>query len=86
MHQKLVIGLVLAMVLLISGIFFWNMNTQNKDEDNTSPSSAATITSEELEQGWYWGEVKRPGTPDTWILVLQGTRSVRWIDPNIVTQ
>ncbi|MBN1386041.1 hypothetical protein JW968_03635 [Candidatus Woesearchaeota archaeon] len=42
--------------------------------------SAPEITSQELQQGWYYGALdqKKPGTPDTWVHVGDGTRSAMW--------
>ncbi len=39
-----------------------------------------TITDVELARGWYYGAVdtKKPGTPDTWILVSTGARLDMW--------
>ena len=50
------------------------------NKENDKPTVGA-ITAEELAQGWYWGETKLEGTPDTWKLMFKGTRSARWADP-----
>ncbi|MFH0776412.1 MAG: hypothetical protein V1936_02260 [Patescibacteria group bacterium] len=43
-------------------------------------SKLAQISAAELQRGWYYGdrETKKPGTPDTWILVDSGSRSAMW--------
>ena len=43
------------------------------------------VTAEELEQGWYYGRSKRPGTPDTWQYKVEedgyARGYTRWYDP-----
>ncbi len=43
-------------------------------------NSLTSISAGELQRGWYYGDrdAKKPGTPDTWILVDAGTRAAMW--------
>ena len=52
-------------------------NTADQIPDN---SDLPKISSAELQRGWYYGDKdqKKPGTPDTWIIVDSGTRSAMW--------
>lgn len=45
--------------------------------------SQPTISSEDIERGWYTGreEEKKVGTPDTWIWVNKGSKSI-WASPS----
>lgn len=66
--------LILILVALLAGLFYYSSNK------NTMITEIPQITQEELAQGWYYGETKRPGTPDTWILRNAGTRGAQWMD------
>lgn len=45
-----------------------------------SNNTLESISAGELQRGWYYGDrdTKKPGTPDTWILVDSGTRASMW--------
>lgn len=46
-----------------------------------------TITVEEIERGWYYGneEEKKVGTPSSWIWIGEGAKS-RWVSPNMIEE
>lgn len=50
-----------------------------------SQSQAPSITQQDLERGWYWGNrgQKKAGTPFNWIHSGEGTRSACWYKPGV---
>jgi hypothetical protein len=50
----------------------------------TANTSLPNVTAVEMQRGWYYGDKdkKKPGTPDTWILVNSGSRSAMWRRPD----
>jgi hypothetical protein len=66
--------LICALLVLLVGLFYYSNNKNNMT------TNIPQITQEELSQGWYWGETKRPNTPDDWALINAGTRGAKWID------
>jgi hypothetical protein len=50
----------------------------------TDCEETSSITQQELERGWYWGNQnqKKPGTPDDWIYEEAG-RSSCWHKPGV---
>ncbi len=73
-----VIVIIIVALLILFFVFKYHL-FQNPYSGNALP-----ITEEELKCGVYFGDYndKKPGTPDNWILVLSGTRSAQWKDPN----
>jgi len=49
-----------------------------------SVGNIPAFTEVDMKQGWYWGnrDQRKPGTPSTWLLRYEGTRSAQWYDPN----
>lgn len=79
--------MIISIVLILTCveiIRYYSDTSNNNDSNNVSfCENCPHITQEELDAGWYYGELdqKKPGTPDTWIHILEGTRSAMWIDP-----
>lgn len=73
--------ILIIVLVLIGAVAFWYF--KNMDNKISVNNNLPAVTTEELSQGWYYGEksAKRPGTPDTWQHQLGGTRSARWYDP-----
>lgn len=74
-----IIGIITLLVIL-TGFFYYSNNKNNMT------TNIPQITQEELSQGWYWGETKRPNTPDDWTLINAGTRGAKWIDSTKVSE
>lgn len=54
-------------------------------QDTPCGEKISSITAQELEQGWYWGNSsqKKDGTPNNWIFCGDGTRSDKWQKPDM---
>lgn len=54
----------------------------------TITGNISSFTDADLKQGWYWGDKnqKKPGTPSTWLLSGDGTRSATWYNPKTSIQ
>ena len=80
--------IAVASVLVCAGIIgYYGYVSENSNNDSFCEDIPA-ITQEELDAGWYYGfiEQKKPRTPDTWIHILEGTRSARWVDPTTLAE
>ncbi len=75
----------LASILIFLVVVFlsWYFIKHNPSSKITSTSNLPYVTQEDLNKGWYWGQKKdkRPGTPQDWIHILEGTRSAQWKRP-----
>ncbi len=57
------------------------------DSTEATNSGLPQITQNELDQGWYWWNLKdskKLGTPDTWIFTGEGTKSAKWQKPDLL--
>jgi|GEM_PF-1336481 len=60
-------------------------NPLSQTSTETINSEIPQITQNELDQGWYWWnlkDTKKQGTPDTWIFTGEGTRNAKWQKPD----
>ena len=86
-----IIGITLTIILValtiaLAGIMGYYKNISENADNDSFCEDCPEITQEELEAGWYWGFIdqKKPGTPDTWLHINEGTRSAMWCDPSLI--
>jgi len=78
----LTIFLILA--ILVTVYFIQKSATEYEITTTTTTiSTVPSFTDYDLEQGWYYGKInqKKPGTPEHWLHVGEGTRSAKWFNP-----
>jgi len=81
------LAISVAFGLTCVGILIYYWNVSDNSNNNSYCYDCPPITQKELNAGWYWGfkNQKKPGTPDTWIHVGGESLSVRWVDPNLIS-
>ena len=87
MKRTITYSLSILTLFLLTGCFQTQMETFNycvsACKEIPPSETAPEITGQELEQGWYWGQLdqKKPGTPDDWLHFQEGSRSAGWFAP-----
>jgi hypothetical protein len=82
MNKRIV--LIITILLMVTG-FAFQKSAFPEPQDNQAQQNLQSISSEDLERGWYYGSLnqKKDGTPDDWIHDRERTRSACWHKPGV---